>query len=143
MRWIPCWQTKYCQAWADHVLSSSKPLRKRFPAALAIWATGSTNSAQMCTPASSRIARLTEHELVDLSTAVRQKQCGKRGRPRLTSRLSIPKGKCFYDKCPRAVENYLGPLPKRPATKCMSCNHGKGAYYHLSCFFCVHRCVLE
>lgn len=136
-------QTRYCQLWADFVLETYRPIRRKRPASLAIWKAEISNSGELCTPASSKIARLTEHELIDLSVSLRQAQCGKKGRPKLTKNLSIPKGKCHFSACPAAHAGYSGPLPKRPCTKCMSCCNGKGAYYHLQCFFRVHRCVLE
>ena len=37
---------------------------------------------------------------------------------------------------------YNGPLCKRPQTRCQSCGEGHGAYYHLPCFFNVHRCCV-
>lgn len=41
---------------------------------------------------------------------------------------------CGYSEC--AME-----LPKRSQLRCLACNDGTGAYYHLQCFFSCHRCL--
>lgn len=136
-------QVQFCQQWADLVLTSKRAMRRRRPPSLCIMNTGSSNSAELCTPANARIARLTEHELVDVGMAVRKAEAGKRGRSRKTSALTIPKGVCHYDQCPLKVNKvYKGPLPKLSHFRCQSCKGGVGAY-HVECFFHVHRCVIE
>lgn len=129
--------------WAEHVLAGYVPLRKRKPAALCIAQRMSTNSSELCTPANARVARLTEHELVDMGLLVRDESAKKRGRTRKTSSLAIKKGKCGFGGCPRAMNNYIWALPVKSQLFCHACKDGKGSYYHLQCFFAVHRCVCE
>lgn len=140
---LVCAQVNFCTLWAESVLASYVPLRKRRPASLCIAQMLSTNAAELCTPANARVARLTEHELTDMGMVAREETAKRRGPCRKTSKLSIHKGKCAYVCCPRAQDNYIGPLPVRPQLFCQSCNDGKGSYFHLKCFFAVHRCVRE
>ena len=82
------------------------------------------------------------HELVDMSLLARaslaEREARKRGPKSRTNRVSIGKGKCSYVSCPAGVAGYSGPLVSRPTTRCIGCKGGKGAYYHLPCFFEVH-----
>lgn len=135
-------QVQFCLQWAEQMLQSTAPLRRRRPAALCLTATSSTNSSDLCTPANSHIMKLTEHELVDTSLAAREEQAHRPGRRRPSRNLSIPRGRCNYSECPAAAPNYKGPLPKRTHLLCPSCMDGTGAYYHLQCFHAVHRCAL-
>lgn len=139
-------QVAFCQKWADDILQSCKPMRQRKPAALSISNTNSTNASALCTPASSHISRLAEHELVDMSYVARaayaQKNC-RQGRRKPSRMLSVSKGTCHYQECPVLQKGYKGPLPKLTHYRCPSCKDGNGAFYHIGCFFHVHRCVLE
>lgn len=141
---VPPMQVKFCQTWAERVLVSNSPIRARRPAALCITQLGATNAAEFCSPANARVARLTEHELVNMSVVQRELEMKKKGPSRSADRLGIQRGVCAYAECPRNVErNYKGTLPARSTYRCQSCNNGNGSYYHLPCFFAVHRCVHE
>lgn len=140
---VPRTQVKFCQQWADSVLGSNRALRKHKPASLCIVQAQATNSAELCTIASVKIAKLTEHELVDMSCVIRELELAKKGPCRQTRSLPIQRGVCMYVNCPRAQKGYKGPLPNRSHFFCQSCCDGKGGYYHVRCFFAVHRCVIE
>ena len=47
-------------------------------------------------------------------------------------RKRIPNGECYYSGCKEDT--------KTTQLRCGSCRDGKGAYYHLPCFFATHRC---
>ena len=107
-----------------------------------------TNSAEFLSPASEHDQRRAEHELVDMGAVAlalyEQDAAGGSHGPRkqtvsLTthvSRVSPQKGVCAYSQC-QIVK------PKRPQNRCFACRDGRGAYYHLQCFFAVHRCLKE
>lgn len=136
-------QVKFCQSWAEQVLTMYPPLRRRSPVSLCIVRSQATNSSDLCTPANARVARLTEHELVDMSLAARAIAAKKKGPTRATRKLPLHQGVCAYVGCPAASKDYKGPLPKRSLNFCQSCNEGRGSYYHQQCFFAVHRCVVS
>lgn len=141
-----CTQVKYCLAWAQEILVNvKKPLRRRRPASLCIAQMQATNASELLSPVNTWHAKMTEHELVDMSFVAREQEAQRKHRgPKIkSSKLSIHKGVCAYQKCPVLDENYSGTLPKRPTTRCPSCQGGKGCYYHLPCFFSVHRCIHE
>ena len=98
-----------------------------------------SSSASPATP-----ARLAAHELVDMSLVARaehaEQEASKRGRKTKSKWVSIPKGRCAFAECPTLAEDYSGPLPVRPTTRCNACREGKGAYFHLPCFFECHSC---
>lgn len=95
--------------------------------------------------ANRRHANMKEHELVDMSFVARELNLQKRqrGPRRKTSSLPIHKGVCGFQDCPVLSRNYVGALVQRPTTYCQSCLGGKGSYYHLPCFFKVHRCMRD
>ena len=118
-------------------------MRHRTPPGLCLMRAQVTNTAEYCSPASAHLMSRTEHELVDCGTTIRalgfKTQKGHEGPKK---RKSVPNGPCCYEGCPRDEPGYNGPLPKRPQLLCQSCKDGHGAFYHLGCFFKVHRCCV-
>ena len=129
----------FSRQWADSVLRAAKPLRRRKPASLCVMETGATNSADMLSPASTFLQQLAEHELVDMGVVARKAKAAKRGArgPEKKRRVQTCRGACGYTGCPRTG------LPKRTQLRCGACNKGRGVYYHMGCFFKVHRCHRE
>ena len=81
-----------------------------------------------------------EHELVDCGDAVRKLGFRTTKAPQgPKKRKRIPNGTCNYADCP-GVE---GGLKKTTQLRCGACKDGKGAFYHLPCFFACHRCHFE
>ena len=133
----PRTQVSFNLAWADAVLLTGISLRMRKPAGLCVMQTAATNSAELLSPASKHLSRLAEHELVDMGQVARdlkEQQRGSRG-PAKTKRVSTCKGVCAYAGC--KIKK-----PKRPQLRCGACGGGGGAFYHLPCFFAVHRCCI-
>lgn len=72
--------------------------------------TEATNTAELISPMNARLARLAEHELVDVSIVRRKliiKDCAhKRGpKPKLKS-VNVCKGVCSYADCPTKNNSY-------------------------------------
>ena len=96
-----------------------------------------TNSAEYLSPASAYESKLAEHELVDMGNVTRQ--LGFRTKKAIAGRKrrkSVPNGVCNHDGCEGKAKGWS----KRPQLRCCACKDGKGAYYHLACFFATHRC---
>ena len=136
-------QVEFCLQWASRILDATPPLRERKPAGLCIMKAGAgmINSDDYLSPASKHVQRRAEHELVDMGKVALElkelnRQGGTRGPPKKAVRVSSLKVVCGYSQC--AIEK-----PTRPQFKCLSCRDGGGAYYHIPCFFCCHRCVTE
>ena len=56
----------------------------------------------------------------------------RKARDEIYRTMHIDQGKCNYANCDIDV-------PLQPQLRCGACNGGKGAYYHLPCFFATHR----
>ena len=124
------------QQWATAVLKRVKPIRKCVPAGLCVMQTVSTNSGDFLNPASAYAQRSAEHELVDMGDVAKELFKSKKGRKKKKKKVSSKKGKCAFEGCPGHAKGWT----KRPRFRCGACNSGKGAYYHIPCFFGCHRC---
>ena len=120
------------------MLRAAKPLRRRKPASLCVMEAGATNSADTLNPASAYLQQLAEHELVDMGIVALKQKAKARGSRGYASKQRAPrqKGVCGLHGCKITK-------PKRPQLRCCACNNGRGAYYHMECFFKVHRCCKE
>ena len=92
--------------------------------------------------ASSHVQSRTEHELVDMgkvaaTLADSLRNAGSRGPAKQVARVKTQRGVCGLWVC----RVYAMELPKRSQLRCLACNDGTGAYYHLQCFFSCHRCL--
>ena len=81
-----------------------------------------------------------EHELTDMGEVARVLD-KKKPLPKVKGkrrRHSVCVGKCGYKEC-----DLKKPIakPKRSQLRCNACNNGDGQYYHMDCFFKVHRCI--
>ena len=54
-------------------------------------------------------------------------------------RKRIPNGACAFDECPIRLGEATS-LSKTTQLRCAACKGGKGAFFHLPCFFASHRC---
>ena len=126
------------EAWATSVLNRVKPLRKRKPAGLCVMETVSTNSGDLLNPASAYAQHQAEHELVDMGQLAKVLFQAKKGRQSRKKRVFAKMGVCRFKDCPGPDKGWA----KRPTLRCGPCNKGKGAYYHLPCFFRTHRCYI-
>ena len=132
-------KVQFCLDYAQEVFNRVAPMRQRTPVGMCIMQAQVTNSAEYCSPASAHVMARTEHELVDMGEVTRAlgfRTCKAKKGPK--KRKGIPKGTCFYTDCP-GVD---GGLKKTTQLRCTSCKDGKGAYYHLPCFFRTHRCCV-
>ena len=113
------------------MLERVAPLRRRKPAALCIMQTVSTNSGELLNPASAYAQRTAEHELVDMTEVAKGLFAAKKGRKDRKKRVCYQRGKCMHEGCTKKA---------RAKFRCPACGEGKGAFYHLPCFFKTHRC---
>ena len=127
-------KANFVRKWASDVLDSSPRFRLRTSKGLCLMQ-GSTNNSTLTMNGSARLAARTEHQLEDAGQALRNQGFNLPGPD--SPRKPVPYGKCFYADCPWTD------TPGRKTTQkvCMSCKQGKGAYYHLECFFATHRCT--
>ena len=100
---------------------------------------GVTNVGELLNPASARLMEMAEHELVDMGkVALKMDKSHPLARVNgVRKKHSACKGVCAFQGCPGP----RGGLSKRSNLRCTSCGGGVGAYYHMECFFKVHRCV--
>lgn len=133
-------QVSFGQRWATSVLQRVRPLRKHWPAGLCLMHSGLSNVEAWLNPASKLLMSMCEHELTDMGEVARVLD-KKKPLPKVKGkrrRHSVCVGKCGYKECD----------PKKPIAKakrsqlrCNACNNGDGQYYHMDCFFKVHRCI--
>ena len=78
-----------------------------------------------------------EHKLVNMGDIGRAAVKRKQGLQKKTihKKARRCKGSCNYGDCPTPS--------KTSQLRCMACNGGKGAYYHLDCFFDTHHCFCD
>ena len=121
--------------WAQSVLDRVKPMRKRTPAGLVLWGAQTTNGAEHVSPGSAHLMGRAEHELCDMGDAVRAQGYRTKKAPEgPEARRRVPNGRC-------ALKEACEEKTKTSQLNCPSCNGGRGAFYHLPCFFKRHRCV--
>ena len=132
-------KANYVLGYAQEVFDYIKPMRKRMPPGMCIMQAGVTNSGEYCSPASVHVQKRTEHELVDCGNAVRALGFRTQKAPEgPKARKRIPNGPCQWSlarngcKCEQDT--------KTTQLRCGACNGGKGAFWHLPCFFATHRC---
>ena len=134
-------KVSFCKSWATDVFDRVAPMRKRTPVGMCIMQAGITNTADHVSPASAHGSSRAEHELVDCGHAVRE-QGFRTQKPHdgPKKRKAVPYGKCSYAECPvrKKKKTALNPTTQ---LRCMSCKDGKGAWYHVPCFFACHRCT--
>ena len=135
-------KANFALGYATEVLERATTMRQRMPAGMCIMQAQMTNSAEYLSPASVCQSKVAEHELVDMGVVTRaQGYSTKKGRAGRKTRKSIPNGTCAYDGCPKAKGIAKAKSwAKRPQTRCQACHKGRGAYYHMPCFFATHRC---
>jgi hypothetical protein len=124
-------KVNFSLGYAQEVLASVPTLRIRSPAGLCVMQAQATNSSGLLSPASSHLQKITEHELVDMGAVARELyKTTPAGRRKANARTQ--KGVCAYEHCNITT-------PKRPQERCGSCRGGRGAFYHMPCFFACHR----
>ena len=90
-------------------------------------------NADLLNPASASASRRAEHELTDMGAVARKLDMQAKQARKKTKPASVKVGQCGYAGCGISK-------PARPQLRCGSCKDGKGAYYHMECFFATHRC---
>ena len=127
-------KVSFVLAWAQEQFDHRTPARKRTPVGMCILQAAATNSADYANPASAHVMQRTEHELVNCGSVVRKlgfRTCKTPQGPK--KRKCIPNGACYYEGCQEDT--------KTTQLRCGSCKDGKGAFFHLPCFFATHRCT--
>lgn len=129
-----CTQVSFGLRLSGSIFKTTSPIRTRWPASLCVMHSGLLNTDGSLNAASFHDMRSAEHELVDMGKVALalDKSHPLRG----SKKHPVKKGACAYKDCERPEGE-----PKRPQHRCGSCNDGHGAYYHLPCFFKVHRCL--
>ena len=125
-------KANFIRLWAEEVLTTVRPFRSRIPKGICIVA--QPGNADLVSTGSASTNRLAEHELQNMGDVVRS--MGYRTRAAHEGpkkRRRIPNGKCFYGDDCRCAQ-------RTSQLHCRACNEGKGAYWHLPCFFATHRC---
>ena len=85
------------------------------------------------------VQKRTEHELVDCGNAVRALGFRTQKAPEgPKARKRIPNGPCAWSLARNGCQCEQD--TKTTQLRCGACNGGKGAFWHLPCFFATHRC---
>ena len=114
-----------------HMVSCNKRPRGRPPAVPTPPPPTTPNPPASAQP---KVQRRREHRLVNMGVIGRAAVATGRGitKGAINKRAKRPKGTCIYIGCPwpDSTSQY----------RCPSCTEGKGAWYHLECFFDCHPC---
>ena len=126
-------QVAFLSRYANAVIERVKPLRRRRSAGQLV-AAGGLPAPGMPRPDCPNQQRTAPHVLVNMGEVASQARKAKAEaahRPvGQVPQVSSCRGLCALDGCLA--------LPKRPQYRCLACNDGDGAYYHLECFFKRH-----
>ena len=128
---VPRHQVRFCLKWINETWDVTTPLRRRRTAGMHLETSGLV--AQDLLQASSRgeQGRRPIHELVDMRHVAKAEQASTGSAGRVRARTST----CGFPGCPMPIG-----AQKRAPFKCFQCRDGKGAYYHVACFFKCHKC---
>ena len=119
----------FCDRWASDVFATTKPLRRRWPAGLAVQLSQLSNG-DLLNAASAHEAAQTEHECIDMAEVAAALNVSN---PIHGKKHRVKYGKCRYDGC--TITTSRG----RAKYRCGACGDGKGWFYHLPCFMATHR----
>ena len=148
-------QVHFCLGWCSERIKTLESYRQRVSVATQMeWAPLTPGTPGPSTSASPGVAQLLRHELVDTgkrarealpyaATALERKQAGGlRGQCNLD--LGCPpfkkdgaKAVSRPDLCGRRALGW----EDSPQLWCAACDDGRGAYFHLPCFFQCHTCT--
>lgn len=119
--------------WINETLDVMKPLRRRKTAGMHMETAGMAASELLAQSSRGEQGRLPGHELVDMG----QVRKGAQALSESGTRARTSTSTCAYPGCPMVTG-----AQKRAPFKCFQCRDGKGAYFHVACFFKCHKCYV-